>query len=162
MFENVILMLNPFVPHISKALWEILRPENPIEKSQWPQVDENALIKDEVSIVIQVNGKLRANMIISTSDSEDKIKDKALLQENIKKYTTDKEIIKTIKSAVANAENNNQLDIDSLIVKEAYVGKGITLKRFRPRAKGRAASIKKHFSNLTIIVSEKKEAMQGA
>jgi len=96
MFENVILMLNPFVPHISKALWEILRPENPIEKSQWPQVDENALIKDEVSIVIQVNGKLRANMIISTSDSEDKIKDKALLQENIKKYTTGKEIIKTI------------------------------------------------------------------
>ena len=66
MFENVILMLNPFVPHISKALWEILRPENPIEKSQWPQVDENALIKDEISIVIQVNGKLRANMIIST------------------------------------------------------------------------------------------------
>ena len=96
MFENVILMLNPFVPHISKALWEILRPENPIEKSQWPQVDENALIKDEISIVIQVNGKLRANMIISTSDSEDKIKDKALLQENIKKYTTGKEIIKTI------------------------------------------------------------------
>ena len=57
-----------------------------------------------------------------------------------------------------NAENNNQLDIDSLFIKEAYVGKGITLKRFRPRAKGRAASIKKHYSNLTIIVSEKKEA----
>ena len=69
-----------------------------------------------------------------------------------------KEIIKTIKSAVANAENNNQWDIDTLIVKEAYLGKGITLKRFRPRAKGRAASIKKHYSNLTIIVSEKKEA----
>lgn len=96
MFENVILMLNPFVPHISKALWEILRPENPIEKSQWPQVDENALIKDEILIVIQVNGKLRANMIISSDDSEDKIKNKALLQEKIKKYTTDKEIIKTI------------------------------------------------------------------
>ena len=82
------------------------------------------------------------------------------LQFNNKRVS--KEIIKTIKSAVANAENNNQLDIDSLIVKEAYVGKGITLKRFRPRAKGRAASIKKHFSNLTIIVYEKKEAMQGA
>ena len=84
------------------------------------------------------------------------------LQFNNKKVS--KEIIKTIKSAVANAENNNQLDIDSLFVKEAYVGKGITLKRFRPRAKGRAASIKKHYSNLTIIVSEKKEtsAVQGA
>ena len=84
------------------------------------------------------------------------------LQFNNKRVS--KEIIKTIKSAVANAENNNQLDIDSLFVKEAYVGKGITLKRFRPRAKGRAASIKKHYSNLTIIVSEKKEtsAVQGA
>jgi large subunit ribosomal protein L22 len=84
------------------------------------------------------------------------------LQFNNKRVS--KEIIKTIKSAVANAENNNQLDIDSLFVKEAYVGKGITLKRFRPRAKGRAASIKKHYSNLTIIVSEQKEtsAVQGA
>ena len=53
------------------------------------------------------------------------------------------EISKTIKSAVSNAENNNQLDIDNLFVKEAYVGKGITLKRFRPRARGRAAGIKK-------------------
>ena len=65
------------------------------------------------------------------------------------------EISKTIKSAISNAENNNQLDVDNLIVKEAYVGKGITLKRFRPRARGRAAGIKKHYSNLTIIVSEK-------
>jgi len=72
-----------------------------------------------------------------------------------------KEIIKTIKSAVSNAENNNQLDIDTLFIKEAFVGKGITLKRFRPRAKGRAASIKKHYSNLTIIVSERKEATKG-
>jgi large subunit ribosomal protein L22 len=66
-------------------------------------------------------------------------------------------ITKTIKSAIANAENNNQLDIDKLIVKEAYVGKGITLKRFTPRARGRAAGIKKHFSHLTIILTEKKE-----
>jgi len=68
-----------------------------------------------------------------------------------------KEISKTIKSAVANAENNNQLDIDNLFIKEAYVGKGIVMKRFRPRARGRAGEIKKPFSNLTIIVSEKKE-----
>ena len=65
------------------------------------------------------------------------------------------EVLKILKSAISNAENNNQLDIDNLIVKEAYVGKGITLKRFRPRARGRAAGIKKHYSNLTIIVSEK-------
>jgi leucyl-tRNA synthetase len=89
-------MLNPFVPHISKALWEVLHPENLIEKSQWPKVDKNALIQDEISIVLQVNGKLRADMLISIEDSESEIKNKALSQENIKKYTDNKEIIKTI------------------------------------------------------------------
>ncbi|MAK12282.1 MAG: 50S ribosomal protein L22 [Candidatus Pelagibacter sp.] len=68
-----------------------------------------------------------------------------------------KEISKTIKSAVSNAENNNQLDIDNLFIKEAYVGKGMVMKRYRPRARGRAGEIKKPFSNLTIIVSEKKQ-----
>ena len=67
-----------------------------------------------------------------------------------------KEISKTLQSAVSNAENNNQLDIDNLIVKEAYVGKGMVMKRYRPRARGRAGEIKKPFTNLTIIVSEKK------
>ena len=69
-----------------------------------------------------------------------------------------KEISKTIKSAVSNAENNNQLDIDNLFIKEAYVGKGIVMKRYRPRARGRAGEIKKPFANLTIIVSEKKQS----
>ena len=64
------------------------------------------------------------------------------------------EIKKTVQSAIANAENNNQYDIDNLYIKEAYVGKGIVLKRFRPRAKGRAAAIKKPYSNLTIILTE--------
>ena len=65
------------------------------------------------------------------------------------------EIKKTVQSAVANAENNNQYDIDNLYIKEAYVGKSIVLKRFRPRAKGRAGGIKKPYSILTIILSEK-------
>ena len=68
-----------------------------------------------------------------------------------------KDIKKTISSAVANAENNYQYDIDKLIVKEAYCGKQIVMKRFRPRAKGRAASIMKPYSNLTIILTEKKQ-----
>ena len=75
-----------------------------------------------------------------------------------------KDIKKTISSAVANAENNYQYDIDTLVVKEAYCGKKITMKRFRPRAKGRAAPILKPYSNLTIILSEKlktKEAKDG-
>jgi len=68
-----------------------------------------------------------------------------------------KDIKKTISSAVANAENNFQYNIDKLIVKEAYCGKQIVMKRFRPRAKGRAAPILKPYSNITIILSEAKK-----
>ena len=68
-----------------------------------------------------------------------------------------KDVKKTISSAVANAENNYQYDIDKLFIKEAYCGKQIIMKRFRPRAKGRAAAIKKPYSNLTIILSEIKK-----
>ena len=68
-----------------------------------------------------------------------------------------KDVRKTISSAVANAENNFQYDIDKLIVKEAYCGKKIVMKRFRPRAKGRAAPILKPWSTITIILSETKQ-----
>mgnify|MGYP001375281244 FL=1 len=68
-----------------------------------------------------------------------------------------KDIRKTINSAVANAENNFQYDIDKLVVKEAYCGKKIIMKRFRPRAKGRAAPILKPYSSVTIILSETKK-----
>ena len=64
------------------------------------------------------------------------------------------DIKKTVQSAVSNAENNYQYDIDNLYVKEAYVGKSLVLKRFRARAKGRASGIKKPYSNITIILSE--------
>ena len=70
------------------------------------------------------------------------------------------DIKKTISSAVANAENNYQYDIDKLIVKEAYCGKQVVMKRFRARAKGRAAEIMKPYSNLTIILSEQKKQME--
>ena len=66
-----------------------------------------------------------------------------------------KDIKKTISSAVANAENNYQYDIDKLIIKEAYCGKQIVMKRFRARAKGRASGIMKPYSNVTIILTEK-------
>ena len=64
------------------------------------------------------------------------------------------DVKKTISSAIANAENNYQYDIDKLFIKEAFCGKQIVMKRFRPRAKGRAAEIKKPYSNVTIILSE--------
>ena len=72
-----------------------------------------------------------------------------------------KDIRKTISSAVANAENNYQYDIDKLIVKEAYCGKQVVMKRFRARAKGRAAEIMKPYSNLTIILTEKNKEMEN-
>jgi len=72
-----------------------------------------------------------------------------------------KDIKKTISSAVANAENNYQYDIDNLIVKEAYCGKQVIMKRFRPRAKGRASPIIKPYSNVTIILSEKEKQKES-
>ena len=81
------------------------------------------------------------------------------LQFSEKRVTRD--VRKTISSAVANAENNFQYDIDKLIVKEAYCGKKIVMKRFRPRAKGRAAPILKPWSSVTIILTEKQMEKHG-
>ena len=72
-----------------------------------------------------------------------------------------KDIKKTLSSAIANAENNFQYDIDKLVVKEAYCGKQVVMKRFRARAKGRAAEIMKPYSNLTIILTEQEKKLEG-
>ncbi len=71
------------------------------------------------------------------------------------------DVSKTVKSAISNAENNFQYDIDNLYVKEAYVGKSLVMKRFRPRAKGRASGIKKPFSRITIVLEEKTKEKNG-
>ena len=70
-------------------------------------------------------------------------------------------ILKVLNAAIANAENNNQMDIDKLFIKEAFVGKSLRMKRWRPRAKGRASSIIKPFSKVTIIVEERLENKKG-
>ena len=77
-----------------------------------------------------------------------------IAQQLVKRIAYRKTMKRAIQSAIANAENNNQYDIDNLYIKEAYVGKSIVLKRFRARAKGRASAIKKPYANLTIILSE--------
>ncbi|MCG8694148.1 MAG: 50S ribosomal protein L22 [Minwuiales bacterium] len=69
------------------------------------------------------------------------------------------DVKKVLESAIANAENNHQLDVDALFVKEALVGKGMVMKRWRARARGRVGRIKKPFSNLTVIVAEGEEAV---
>ena len=86
--------------------------------------------------------------------------DEAIRDLSFSEKRISKDIKKTISSAVANAENNFQYDIDKLFVEQAYCGKQIIMKRFRPRAKGRAAPIIKPYSNVTIILSEKSKELK--
>ena len=117
-------------------------------------------IKNTDKIVKSINNNVRSSVRklnpilrgIVGKKVETAIRD---LEFSEKRITRD--IRKTISSAVANAENNFQYDIDKLIVKEAYCGKKIIMKRFRPRAKGRAAPILKPYSSVTIILSETKK-----
>ena len=88
--------------------------------------------------------------------------DVAISKLQFSKKRISKEVEKALKSVVSNAENNHSLDIDKLYVKEAYVGKGIVMKRFHARARGRGARILKPFSHLTIILSEETEEKNGS
>ena len=118
------------------------------------------LVKKNEKVVKSINNNIRSSVRklnpilkgIVGKKVELAIRD---LQFSEKRITRD--IRKTISSAVANAENNFQYDIDKLVVKEAFCGKKITMKRFRPRAKGRAAPILKPYSSVTIILSESKK-----
>ncbi len=83
--------------------------------------------------------------------------EKALIDLEFSKKRVAKHVKEALQSAIANAENNHNLDVDRLVIKEATVGKSITMKRFRARAKGRGARILKPFSNLTIVVKESEE-----
>ena len=82
----------------------------------------------------------------------------ALAQLTFSKRRIAIEVKKALQSAIANAENNHQLDVDRLVVAEAFVGRGLVMKRFSPRARGRAGKIMKPFSNLTVIVRERSDA----
>ena len=94
--NNILIMLSPFVPHITKYLWEQINPGMIFEKQKWPKVDADALIKQEVNMVIQVNGKLRASMVVSTDNSEEKNKKEAIKLESVAKYVTKYSDIKKI------------------------------------------------------------------
>lgn len=95
--EGLIKMLNPICPHITEELWtNTLGHDKTISYEPWPVYDESKLIKTEFDIAVQVNGKLRGTITISTSDSEEEIKQKALSNENVKKHVDGKEIVKVI------------------------------------------------------------------
>ena len=117
-------------------------------------------IRDRVDTVKSVNNSIRTSVRklnpILKSIVGKKV-DVAIRDLQFSEKRISKDIRKTISSAVANAENNFQYDIDNLVVKEAYCGKKIVMKRFRPRAKGRAAPILKPWSTVTIILSEVKQ-----
>ena len=117
-------------------------------------------IEDKIKLVRSVNKNVRSstrklNPILRAIVG--KKVDVAIRDLTFSDKRISKDVKKTLSSAIANAEDNYQYDIDRLIVKEAYCGKQIIMKRFRPRAKGRASPIKKPYSNLTIILSEIKK-----
>ena len=116
------------------------------------------ILKDKEKTVRSINNNIRSsvrklNPILKNIVG--KKVDIAIRDLSFSEKRISKDIKKTISSAISNAENNYQYDIDSLFIKEAFCGKQITMKRFRARAKGRAAEIMKPYSNITIILREK-------
>ena len=108
-----------------------------------------AIAKDNMVRISPTKLSLIVNSIVDMKASS------AINQLKFSSKRVSRTILKVLNAAIANAENNKQLDIDNLYIKEAFVGKSLTMKRFRPRAKGRASSILKPFSKLTIIVEER-------
>ena len=105
------------------------------------------------------SGARKANLVLKFIKG--KKADVALRDLEFTRKKVAEDIRKTVKSAIANAENNYQYDIDNLIVKEAYCGKQVVMKRFRARAKGRASPIMKPYSNVTIILTEKEQQKEN-
>ena len=110
-----------------------------------------AIAKDNMIRISPIKLSILVNSIVNMKVSS------AINQLQFSSKRISKTILKVLNAAVANAENNKQLDIDKLFIKEAYVGKSLRMKRWRPRAKGRAASIIKPLSKVTIIVEERSE-----
>ena len=111
----------------------------------------SAIAKDNMVRISPTKLAILVNSIVNMKVS------KAINQLQFSSKRISRSILKVLNAAVANAENNKQLDIDKLFVKEAFVGKSLRMKRWRPRAKGRAASIIKPFSKVTIVVEERIE-----
>lgn len=94
--ENLILLLYPFVPHITSELWEVSGHSDPISTHSWPEYDENALVVNEVEIVVQINGKIRDKIVVSPDLSKDEMCELALNNEKIQQFIDGKQVVKTI------------------------------------------------------------------
>ena len=144
---------NKTVRSVNKNVRSSTRKLNPILKALVGKKVENKTVRSINKNIRSSTRKLKPILKSIVGKNVDKaIRDLTFSDKRISK-----DIKKTISSAVSNAENNFQYDIDNLFVKEAYCGKQIVMKRFRPRAKGRASPIIKPYSNLTIILAEKQK-----
>ena len=114
-----------------------------------------AIAKDNMLRISPTKLAIIANSIVNKKVNS------AINQLKFSNKRISKSVLKVLNAAIANAENNKQLDIDKLFIREAFVGKSLRMKRWRPRAKGRAASIIKPFSKITIIVEERAEQNKG-
>ena len=114
-----------------------------------------AIAKDNMLRISPTKLAIIANSIVNKKVNS------AINQLKFSNKRISKSVLKVLNAAIANAENNKQLDIDKLFIREAFVGKSLRMKRWRPRAKGRAASIIKPFSKITIIVEERVELKKG-
>ncbi|NPV42871.1 MAG: leucine--tRNA ligase [Firmicutes bacterium] len=94
--ENLIILLSPFVPHIAEELWEKIGKKSSVHLMDWPEWNEDALKRDEITIVIQINGKVRDKINIDSGAGEEEIKEKAFARDKVKNYVKNREIIKTI------------------------------------------------------------------
>ena len=118
----------------------------------------------ETSLVKAVNKNVRTSprkLALVCNFIKGKKVDIALKDLEFTRKRIAKDVSKTVRSAISNAENNHQFDIDNLFIKEAFVGKSLVMKRYRPRAKGRASPIKKPFSRITVVLEEKKNTKEG-
>ena len=95
-FQTFLQLLSPFAPHITQELWSILGEKKFINNSLWPKWDENLIKDEEIKIVIQINGKLRAEIMIQAEEKEEDVKDRALHNETVLKHTAGKDIKKEI------------------------------------------------------------------
>jgi len=95
-FENFVKILSPFAPHISEELWERLGNSNSIFSNNWPKYDESKLVKNEITVAIQVNGKLRGQINVLSTLSKDDIIINSKEHENVQSYIKNKEVIKEI------------------------------------------------------------------
>ena len=94
--ESVVLVLSPIVPHITHELWKMLGQSSLLLDQAWPKVDESALVKDSLQIIVQVNGKLRSRIEVPASADKNAIEQAAVEDENVKRFTEGKQVVKVI------------------------------------------------------------------